>query len=564
VSLAYETPQSSDEQFLNHLADAGLLDAQGHQRVKAAMVTSGQPVDTILLELGLIPELRLADAQASYLGLERAYPTDFPDELPPETDLPRAYLSETNLLPLKMTPSTVVIATAKPLDSDSIRGIGFYLNRTPVAKVAAATELTQHIRRLLTAENAAPQAAEDAGAILAQEDDIERLRDVAREAPIIKLLNRVIATGIERNASDIHIEPLEDHVQVRYRIDGALRIADRLPKQSQPGIVSRIKILAKLNIAEQRLPQDGRIKLPFRGREVEFRVSTAPVVYGESVALRILDKQQLQLDFMSLGYQPDDATRLQKISSHPNGIVLVTGPTGSGKTTTLYAALSALNREEVKLFTVEDPVEYRLRGINQIQVKPGIGLDFAAVLRSILRQDPDIIMIGEIRDAETAKIAIQASLTGHLVLSTLHTNSAAASVTRLIDMGLEDYLLASCLRGIVAQRLLRKLCSDCKTETKLTPELAKRHRIRGPVYEAKGCTRCNGTGYRGRTVAYEILEFSSKEQEAVTARMPEAEFHAMAVKSGMTSLFRSALNAVERGDTSLEEVYRVIEAAPDA
>jgi general secretion pathway protein E len=556
--------KTTDELFLDHLASSGLLDPQGHQRVRAAMATSGQPVDTILLELGLIPELKLADAQASYLGLERAYPTEFPDELPAEVDLPRAYLSNSNLLPLRMTPSTVVIATAKPLDTDAIRGLGFCLNRTPVAKVAAATELTQHIRRLLAAENATPQSTDDPEAMQAQEDDIERLRDVAREAPIIKLLNRVIATGIERNASDIHIEPLEDHVQVRYRIDGALRIADRLPKQAQPGIVSRIKILAKLNIAEQRLPQDGRIKLPFRGREVEFRVSTAPVVYGESVALRILDKQQLQLDFLSLGYQPNDAAKLEKICSHPNGIVLVTGPTGSGKTTTLYAALSSLNREQVKLFTVEDPVEYRLKGTNQIQVKPAIGLDFAAVLRSILRQDPDIIMIGEIRDTETAKIAIQASLTGHLVLSTLHTNSAAASVTRLIDMGLEDYLLASCLRGIVAQRLLRKLCPDCKTPSTLLPETAIRLKLpkHATIYEAPGCPSCNGTGYRGRTVAYEILDFGTREQEAVTTRMPEAELHALAVKSGMTPLFQQAMETVARGETSLEEVYRVIEGPP--
>ncbi len=551
--------------FLDYLASTGALDPQSQQRVRSAIATSGQSVDTVLLELGLLPESRLADAQASFLGLERVQASEFPDDLPPETDIPREFLKASGLLPLEIDPNTVTVATSRPLDQDAIRGLGFYLNRTAVPKVATATELSQHIHKLLASETTGPALSAD-GDLQAHEDDVERLKDFAREAPIIKLLNRLITTAIERNASDIHVEPLEDHVQIRYRIDGSLHVVDKLPKTTQQGLISRVKILAKLNIAEQRLPQDGRIRVPVRGRDIEFRVSTTPVVYGESVALRILDRQQMQLDFLSLGFQPEDAEKLAKITGHPNGIMLVTGPTGSGKTTTLYAALNALNRPEQKLFTVEDPVEYRLRGVNQIHVKPAIGLDFAAVLRSILRQDPDIIMVGEIRDGETAKIAVQASLTGHLVLSTLHTNSAAASVTRLLDMGVEDYLLASCLRGILAQRLLRKLCPHCKKPGTISPELAQRMGLskKTTVYEAHGCTHCHGTGYQGRTVAYEIMEFGDKERDAVVGHMPETELHALAVKSGMSPLFETAIKAVQRGDTSLDEVYRVIQgsAAP--
>jgi general secretion pathway protein E len=554
-----ETKSNGDE-FLDYLMNQGELDSTGLQRVNAIMETSGQSVDTVLLELGLMPESKLADAQAAYLGLARIHPEDFPGELPSESELSPDFLRSVSLLPLEITESTVVIATAKPFDTDVIRGLAHFLAKTPVIKVAAATDLQQHLQRLMSPDT----TNTDLGAnqsTFAAEDDIERLKDIAREAPIIKLLNRIVSQAVEQKASDIHVEPMEDHVQVRYRIDGSLSVAEKLQSAVQQGLISRIKVLAKLNIAEHRLPQDGRIKLPVRGREVEFRVSTTPVTFGESVALRILDRQHLQLDYASLGYQPGDAATLQRMTSHPNGILLVTGPTGSGKTTTLYAALSTLNKPQVKMFTVEDPVEYRLKGVNQIQVKPAIGLDFAAILRSVLRQDPDIIMIGEIRDAETARIAVQASLTGHLVLSTLHTNSAAASVTRLLDMGLEDYLLASTLRGIVAQRLLRKLCSHCKTRVEvLSPVYTKLGISRSTeVFKACGCASCKGTGYSGRTVAYEILEIGPEERQAILDHSPESAIHEHAMESGMKSLLRTALDCVERGETSLEEVYRVVQ-----
>ncbi len=549
--------------FLDHLQQVGVIDSTSASRVRAVLSTSRQTLDVVLLELGLVPEARLADEQAAYLGYERALPTDFPDELPAEANAPLSYYQSAGLLPVSFSQHSVIVLTSRPFEQDAIRGLSYALGRDPTVKVAAFTELHQHMQKLAASDRSDDSAEDDE---TAEDDDIERLRDFAREAPIVKLLNRIIATGIEKQASDIHLEPLEDCVQVRYRIDGALEVAERLPKNAQQGLTSRVKILAKLNIAEHRLPQDGRLRLAVRGNEMEFRVSTTPVVFGESVALRVLDRQSLPLQFKDLGFTEKDAAKLNTLTQQTNGIVLVTGPTGSGKTTTLYAALNGLNTPDKKLFSVEDPVEYNLRGINQINVKPQIGLDFAAVLRSVLRQDPDIVMIGEIRDLETARIAIQASLTGHLVLSTLHTNSAAASITRLLDMGLEEYLLASCLRGIVAQRLLRTLCKSCKTPLPPHSEILRRMNLprSAKVCQAKGCDQCRGTGYRGRTVVSEILEIGQAEQDAIAKRLPESQIQALAEKAGMSSLFKSALQLVAKGETSLEEVFRVIQSPLEA
>jgi general secretion pathway protein E len=565
MNKLHAASENQNSAFLEHLQAAGALDDVGVQRVHSILQSSRQTIDTVLLELGLVPESRLADEQALFLGLDRVHPRDFPDDLPPESELPRGYVRSSGLLPIVQPDSGLSVITSRPFEIDAIQGLGYALARKPVAKVAAATELAQHIEKLLDAENPA-QRDVSSGVADAQEDDVERLKDFAREAPIIKQLNRIISAAVQRQASDIHLEPLDDHVQVRYRIDGTLLVAERLPKNIQNGLVSRVKILAKLNIAEQRLPQDGRIRIPVRGRDIEFRVSTAPVVFGESVALRVLDRQQLPLRFRELGFSESETLKLNALTNRPNGIVLVTGPTGSGKTTTLYAALNALNKPETKVFTVEDPVEYHLKGVNQINVKPAIGLDFSAVLRSILRQDPDIIMIGEIRDLETARIAVQASLTGHFVLSTLHTNSAVASITRLLDMGLEDYLLASCLRGIVAQRLLRKLCSNCKSPMPLSAGMSTRLGIPrdAKTCQAVGCDVCKGTGYHGRTVVAEILEVTPEQRDAIIRRAPETEFEALAVKAGMRSLFARSLEHVASGETSLDEVYRVIQGPAEA
>jgi general secretion pathway protein E len=553
MQQALGTP-AREEAFLAHLETEGALDQAAAVRVRAAMRGSAHGLDTVLLELGVITEASLADHFCAFLNWGRAEPQEFPPEPWPGLGLPDDFLRTNGLLVLQADETTATVAVARPLQAEPVAALGYYINRTVIPKVAERTALANHLMRQMTPESA---AGTEQGA--AQDDDIERLRDAARDVPTIRLLNRLIAAAADRGASDIHIEPLEDQVRVRFRIDGSLQTVELLPKDVQAGLCSRVKILARLNIAEQRMPQDGRIRLPVRGREIDLRVSTAPILHGESIALRILDRQDLPLDLESLGFLEKDADRLKLILAQPNGILLVTGPTGSGKTTTLYAALNLINRPEQKLFTVEDPVEYRLKGINQIQVKPQIGLDFAAVLRSVLRQDPDVIMIGEMRDLETARIAIQASLTGHFVLSTLHTNSAAAAITRLKDMGTESYLLASTVRGVLSQRLVRKLCVSCRNEQPLGEAAARALQADAHMkgFEAKGCPLCNSTGYKGRTVIYELLEVSVSVREAVAAEATEETIHREAVKGGLVPMHLNALEKIRTGVTSVSEVLKV-------
>jgi general secretion pathway protein E len=465
--------------------------------------------------------------------------------------MPAAFLQQAQLLPVAITEQGIVIATSRPFVADAAKALAYQFDRTAILKVATQSELAKRLAEVVAplvnrTESETPISLETTIA----EGDAERLRDMASEAPTIRLLNRIVSAALERQASDIHIEPVEDRVRVRFRIDGALQIADTLERGTQLALISRIKILARLNIAEQRLPQDGRIRLAVRGREVDFRVSTSPTLYGESVVLRILDRKDLALDFSSLGFAPDACAALERLIETPHGIVLVTGPTGSGKTTTLYAALSLLNREDLKVFTVEDPIEYHLKGANQILVRPAIGLDFATVLRSLLRQDPDVMMVGEIRDSETAKIAVQAALTGHMVLSTLHTNSAAASITRLRNIGIEDFLITSTVRAIIAQRLVRKLCPACKAPSKQGG------------FQATGCPACHGTGYAGRTVISEILELTDAIQSAILRGAPDSEIEQIACAQGMVPVYDCAAQKVADGTTSRDEVARIVTGPP--
>ena len=421
-----------------------------------------------------------------------------------------------------------------------------------------------------------------------QFDSIEQLRNLAAEAPIVRLVNLIINRAMTLRASDIHIEPFENRLKVRYRIDGVLQEGEAPPVHSAAAVISRIKIMAKLNIAERRLPQDGRIQIRAQGKPVDMRVSTVPTLYGESMVLRILDRDQVALDMDALGFDAAGKQRLETLLAQPHGIILVTGPTGSGKTTTLYAALQTLNTPEKKILTVEDPVEYQLEGINQIQVKPQIGLDFAGALRSILRQDPDIIMIGEMRDLETARIAVQSALTGHLVFSTLHTNDAGSSVTRLLDMGVEDYLLTSTLNGILAQRLVRTVCSECREPDVPSPALldelqrwlAARDSFdpgydllaalnndvspgqyrRGSelvFYRANGCKSCSWTGYHGRTVISELLILSDPVRRLILSRADGREIQDAAINAGMDSMKIDGLRKALQGLTAIEEVARV-------
>lgn len=552
------TPQLRHHEvgFLDFLESRGLIDNVAASRVAAAKSISAHTDDILILELGLLPEAKLADAEAEFLELARAHPENFPD-MPLELEgIHHRFLSEKYLLPLGYDGQKLIIASARPFDVETLKGLSFFLGGPFEVRVATGSEVQAQLRRQFAG------AVDESGPAESKvhEGDVERLKDAARDQPIVKLLNRIVASAIAETASDIHIEPQDDVLRVRFRIDGALRVHENFPADNAAGLVSRIKILARLNIAEHRLPQDGRLRLAVRGREVDFRVSTTPIVNGESVALRILDRHELPLDFVSLGFSPDATAQLHRLSSLPNGIVLVTGPTGSGKTTTLYAALKLLNNAASKVFTVEDPIEYQLAGANQIQVNSLIGLDFTHVLRSVLRQDPDVIMIGEIRDLETAKIAIQAALTGHLVLSTLHTNSAVATLTRLADMGLEKYLVMSCLNGVVAQRLMRRLCTSCKTEMILPAKMAEELGLSAPakVWKPCGCERCGGTGYRGRIVVYEILEITPAIRQAMSRQATTDEIEVLAQRDGMQLLYDQAMGCALAGDTSIEEVLRVL------
>ncbi len=533
--------------MLGYLEAHGLLAPAQRQRAEAVASSTGQDADVVILELGLMRDDALADALASFTGHARLDAASA-IALAPDASLPVDFMRENDMVALALDETRLTVASARPLNGELLRSLTYFTGLDVELHVATSAELKK--LQALAVQIDAPLAE------VADADDIERMRDAARDAPTIKLVTRLIADAVQQGASDIHIEPQNEQVRVRYRIDGALRTVENLPKHMQAGIVSRIKILARLNIAEQRLPQDGRMRVAVRGKDVDFRVSTAPVLNGESIALRILDRHEVMLDFASIGFAPGDVEQINALCAEPNGIVLVTGPTGSGKTTTLYAALSAINRPESKIFTVEDPVEYHLEGINQVQVKTQIGLDFAAVLRSVLRQDPDIVMVGEIRDGETAKIAIQAALTGHLVFSTLHTNSAAASVTRLLDMGVEDYLLASTLRGVVAQRLVRKLCPSCRKPEVMPAAITQRFQIapNTPMHVAGGCAQCGGTGYRGRTLICEFLRVTPDVKALITRHASATEINDAGVAH---SLLAHGIERVIAGETSLDEVMRV-------
>lgn len=392
------------------------------------------------------------------------------------------------------------------------------------------------------------------------EAKVENLEELAQEAPIIKLVNAIITTALKKNASDIHLEPFENTVKLRYRIDGILYDNPAPPRKLFPAITTRIKIMAGLNIAERRLPQEGRIRIRVLGRELDIRVSTMATLYGESVVLRLLDRADVLLDLNNIGLSEELLEKYYKLINLPHGIILVTGPTGSGKTTTLYASLEYLNSPEKKIITIEDPVEYQLEGINQMQVKPEINFTFARGLRSILRQDPDIIMVGEIRDVETASIAIQAALTGHLVFATLHTNDAASAIIRLLDMGVEDYLLSATLKGVLAQRLVRVLCEHCKEEQYLEKNVVNLSPFQyrsEKLYRATGCERCNNIGYSGRIGIFELLIVEGELGELIKKNSNVNEIRKAAAAMGVKSLFEDGLSKAEQGITTIDEVFRV-------
>ena len=548
------------------LLGQGQCDARTLDRARRVAAESGRRLDKVLVQLGLITERGLVSAYVTLLGLDVAEPSRYPT-VPVHADrLSARFLRNARALPVGEEAGRLLIAVADPLDEFTPAAIAAAIGMPVELLVAVPIEMDAAMDRLYSdAATAEPDATGESTEPL--EDDTERLKDMASEAPVIRLVNQIVARAVETQASDIHIEPFEDRLRVRYRYDGVLHEADSPAGHLTAAITSRIKIMARLDIAERRLPQDGRIKLPVRGTEIDFRVSTIPSMHGENVVLRVLDRSTVAFDYARLGLPDPVIAKVNTALELPNGIVLVTGPTGSGKTTTLYTGLLSLNSVARKVVTVEDPIEYQLAGVNQIQVKPAIGLTFATLLRSILRQDPDVIMVGEIRDAETAQIAVQAALTGHLVLSTVHTNSAAATISRLRDMGLEDYLLTAVLRGILAQRLVRRLCPHCSIEGPAPPEVVRRFdldrraagqpiQLRQPV----GCQHCRQTGYRGRQAIAEFLQPTPEIEHLIFTRAEHTEIERAAVAAGMVTMFDAGLDAALAGTTTIEEVVRSIRA----
>ena len=505
----------------------------------------------------------MSNEKATYIG-----PDDFPTVPLVLDGISSRFIRENKIIPIELKNNILKVILADP----DAREIVEALKAASSADVVVFTGDSQTIDEYITKFYG--QGSQNMNRIIEdmdqqgfefvseeQEEDIGHLKDLASEAPIIKLVNLFISRAVESRASDIHIEPFEDELKIRYRIDGVLHDVESAPKKLQAAVVSRLKIMAKLNIAERRLPQDGRIRLKFADREIDLRVSTIPILHGESVVMRILDQESIVIDLDRLGFFPETLAEFNRLIKRPNGIFLVTGPTGSGKTTTLYGALDKINSPDKKIITVEDPIEYQLKGVNQIQVKSQIGLNFATTLRHIVRQDPDVIMIGEIRDLETAEIAIQSALTGHLVFSTLHTNDAPSAITRLLDMGVENFLLSSTVRGILAQRLLRRICPECKEVDKSgtdEEEFKTLGMVRDvPLYRGCGCEACSHTGFYGRTGIFEMLIIDDEIRKLILTSADANQIRAVARQRGMRTLLEDGIKKITAGETTLNEVFRV-------
>jgi general secretion pathway protein E len=568
-----ETPKSelapavgSVERVLEYLVAQGQLNNGDLSRARRLAQESGESTHRLLLRLGLVSERDLAAAFAQVLELPLAAANDYPESPAIETGITLRFMRDARVVPLREENNQLLLAMGDPTDRFAVDAVAMALDQAIGVVVGLPSEIETAIERLYGEGRSAMENASDNLEGAEGEDDIEHLKDMASEAPVIRLVNLIIQRAVDQRASDIHIEPFEDQLKVRYRVDGVLQEVEAPPYRSTAAVISRIKIMSKLNIAERRLPQDGRIPLRVQGKELDLRVSTVPTLYGESVVMRLLDKASVKFDFAALGFDGEPRERFLQALEMPHGIILVTGPTGSGKSTTLYTALSRINTPERKIITVEDPVEYQLAGINQIQVKAQIGMTFAGALRAIVRQDPDVIMVGETRDLETARIAVQSALTGHLVLSTLHTNDAAGGITRLLDMGAEDYLLTSTINGIVGQRLVRRLCPHCKEAYAPLPELRDEllpFASAGDLllYRSKGCEACGGTGYHGRLVIAEVLLMSDPIRQAVLRHATAGEIQRVAESEGMLTMYRDGLRKALQGLTTIEDVIRVTQEA---
>ncbi len=557
----------------NHLVEIGRITQEELNRAFAYHETNRIRVGKALVLLGFISEEEICKILAELINSEYVSGDSFQvKEAVGELPVSLKFLKEYVVFPLEKKDGTLVVVMADPFDFCTIDDLRT-LSKCENVEVCVGRE--EEILNALgnlygTGESAIDriiggieddEELEDISSL--DSDDPEHLRDLAQEAPVIKLVNHLISKAVEDDASDIHIEAFEDILNVRYRVDGVLYAVESPPKKLQAAIISRIKIMSEMNIAERRLPQDGRIRIRVMGRKVDLRVSTIPTLYGESVVMRILNQDSICLEMDKMGFPHDVIKKFDFLIRKPHGIILVTGPTGSGKTTTLYAALDKLNAPDKKIITVEDPIEYQLVGVNQIQVKPKIGLTFASGLRSIVRQDPDIMMVGEIRDLETVEIAIQSSLTGHLVFSTLHTNDAAGAISRLLDMGAESYLISSCLEGVLAQRLVRVVCQSCRVAVELDEKLI--NLINPPsedilIYKSKGCPACKYTGYRGRVGIFELMVVSDEVRRMINEKRNASVIRDVAVAEGMRTLRNDGWLNVINGVTTVEEVMRVTQS----
>ena len=549
------------EHIATLLVDDGLITRSDLQTAFERQAESGESLTRVLVDEGMLDENTLARAMATHMGVEFINLGDMTVDAGAASLIPEALARRYGVMPIGFEGEDLVVAMADPgnvLVMDDIRAI---TGLRVIPKVATSSDIDDAIRRIGRMDGSVAELAH----LVADDDDGEDLTSVqaaVEEAPIVKLVNTLVSRAVNERASDIHIEPGERDLRVRFRIDGVLHEVMTTPKSVSGAVVSRLKIMADLDIAERRIPQDGRVSLRVAGRPIDLRVATLPTIYGEKVVLRILDKDDAILSLPDLGFLPETLKQYEESYTKPYGAILVTGPTGSGKTTTLYSTLNVINRPELNAITVEDPVEYRLPGVTQVQVNRKVGLQFATVLKAILRSDPDIVLVGEVRDVETAKIAVEAALTGHLVLTTLHTNDAASSIGRLIDMGVEPYLVSSALDCVLAQRLARKLCERCKTPQQAPPEVAARMGFpdHGPitVYAAAGCKVCSDTGYRGRVAINEVMTVTEDIQRMAVEHRPSDEIRAVAMQQGMVTLRQDGMEKVRLGVTTLEEVLRVV------
>ena len=568
ASTALEDPRTRQlDPVLARLVLAGRISADAAVRATSTAQEQRHSLAATVTSLGLIASREWAEAVARHYEFELVGADELPREPLLADRISPRFLRHTAVLPVRATDDTVWLAMADPGNSYAIKAVGLAVQRRVVPVIAALEDLQKTYARYWDAgQSALQRIVDDIGEDLLGElsADVEHLIGAAQEAPVVRLVNQLLTDSLRLHASDIHIEPARDHLRVRYRVHGRLREAGAPPARLSAAVISRIKILAKLDIAERRLPQDGRARLTLLGRRIDLRVATAPSVHGESLVIRILDQSAQGGDFADLGLGPELEPRFLHALSAPHGMLLVTGPTGSGKTTTLYAALRHLNKASDKLISIEDPIEYQIDGITQIQVRPDIELDFARVLRSVVRHDPDVIMVGETRDPETANIGVNAALTGHLLLTTLHTNNAAGAIARLLDMGVEPYLLASVLRGVMGQRLVGILCPACKAPRPATPDETAFFTQAGldvpadlQLHEAPGCDACEGMGFVGRVGIFEFLEMSEPIRELIRARASTQAVAQLGAEAGMRTMYVDGLLKCQAGITTLEEVCSV-------